>query len=242
MSFPVTYRLQGLRQHRLRGAAYHEVVASFMTALRQWQPHVLVQFEDFANHNAFELLNEYRSHACVFNDDIQGTACITLAGVQTTCPFFYDEVQDCNLSLCQNDRLFLIGCHTRCHVSDVDKFCAFAILRLCTCWSLTALSPHGTFHTPARGSSCIRRVACVGLLSALRATGKSLAEQRILFYGAGEAGTGIAELIAIALERRHGMTRDQVCAPSTTCIWLLRANMLDHSHPVLHLFGQVIPD
>ena len=118
----MTYRLQGLRQHRLRGAAYHEVVASFMTALRQWQPHVLVQFEDFANHNAFELLNEYRSHACVFNDDIQGTACITLAGVQTTCPFFYDEVQDCNLSLCQSDRLFLIGCHTRCHVSDVDKF------------------------------------------------------------------------------------------------------------------------
>lgn len=74
--------LQGLKQRRLTGAAYHQVVASFMTALRQWQPHVLVQFEDFGNHNAFELLNKYRPQACVFNDDIQGTACITLAGVQ----------------------------------------------------------------------------------------------------------------------------------------------------------------
>ena len=80
--------IQGLRQPRLRGAAYHEVVASFMAALQRWQAHVLVQFEDFANHNAFELLIEYRSRACVFNDDIQGTACITLAGAQAAFFFF----------------------------------------------------------------------------------------------------------------------------------------------------------
>ena len=67
-------------------------------------------------------------------------------------------------------------------------------------------------------SLLMRRIdACTGLLSALRATGKSLAEQRILFYGAGEAGTGIAELIAIALERRHGIPRDQVSRPSNPC-------------------------
>jgi hypothetical protein len=53
-----------------------------------------------------------------------------------------------------------------------------------------------------------------GLLSALRATGKSLLEQRVLFMGAGEAGTGIGELIAIALEQRHGLTREQVRLPT----------------------------
>ena len=49
-----------------------------------------------------------------------------------------------------------------------------------------------------------------GLLSALRATGSNLAQQRLLFYGAGEAGTGIAELIAIALHRRHGLPLEEV--------------------------------
>ncbi len=55
-----------------------------------------------------------------------------------------------------------------------------------------------------------------GLLSALRATGSTLAQQRILFHGAGEAGTGIAELIAIALQRRHGLTLKEVlcCGPA----------------------------
>jgi malate dehydrogenase (oxaloacetate-decarboxylating)(NADP+) len=72
--------MQGLRQQRLRGAAYNAVLDAFMGALRQWRPHVLVQFEDFGNHTAFDLLRRYRASACVFNDDIQGTACITLAG------------------------------------------------------------------------------------------------------------------------------------------------------------------
>jgi len=49
-----------------------------------------------------------------------------------------------------------------------------------------------------------------GLLSALRVTGGQLPEQRIMFFGAGEAGTGIAELIAIALHRMYGLSIEEV--------------------------------
>lgn len=113
-----TYK--GLRRERLRGSEYDEVVEEFMAEMRSWQPRCLVQFEDFGNTNAFRILERYRRQQPCFNDDIQGTACIALAGV----------------------------------------------------------------------------------LSGLRATGSDLSDQRILFYGAGEAGVGIGELIAMALEKR----------------------------------------
>ena len=60
------------RQRRLTGAAYDAVVEEFIGALAAWRPHVLLQFEDFANHNAFRLLQRYRRRCCCFNDDIQG--------------------------------------------------------------------------------------------------------------------------------------------------------------------------
>ncbi|OAE29551.1 hypothetical protein AXG93_702s1040 [Marchantia polymorpha subsp. ruderalis] len=108
---------KGIVQKRLRGEPYDKLIHEFVLALQKWQPHVLLQFEDFGNTNAFRLLEKYQKVLCCFNDDIQGTACIALTGI----------------------------------------------------------------------------------FSALRITGKKLEDQKILILGAGEAGTGIGKIIALAL-------------------------------------------
>jgi len=71
----------GLRQKRLAGAALDELVEEFVEASQEVFPGIVVQFEDFANHNAFRLLARYRDMVCCFNDDIQGTASVAVAGV-----------------------------------------------------------------------------------------------------------------------------------------------------------------
>ena len=109
----------GLKRKRLRGKRYDGLLDEFVAAVQKVFPGALIQFEDFANVNAFRLLERYRDRACVFNDDIQGTAAVVLAG----------------------------------------------------------------------------------LYSALRVTGGALRDQRLLCLGAGEAATGICDLIVSALAR-----------------------------------------
>lgn len=118
----------GLRHKRATGQEYDELLHEFMVACKQaYGEKILVQFEDFANQNAFRLLAKYSTTHLVFNDDIQGTAAVALAGV----------------------------------------------------------------------------------LAALPITGGTLADHKFLFVGAGEAGTGIAELIAMEISRQGKLSIEE---------------------------------
>ncbi len=71
----------GLPRRRLRGEAYDELVDEFFDAVAEVFPKAVVQLEDFATRNAFRLLEKYRVGFCAFDDDIQGTAGVALAGI-----------------------------------------------------------------------------------------------------------------------------------------------------------------
>lgn len=75
----------GLKQRRIKGEAFDQVMEAFVKAATTLYPRVLIQWEDFGNTNAFRLLDKYRSSVCSFNDDIQGTACVALSGLITAC-------------------------------------------------------------------------------------------------------------------------------------------------------------
>jgi malate dehydrogenase (oxaloacetate-decarboxylating)(NADP+) len=146
----------GLRQRRVRSHEYDELVDEFITAAQVVFPGVLIQFEDFANHTAFRLLRKYRDRACVFNDDIQGTAAMALAGI----------------------------------------------------------------------------------LSALRVTGGKLTDHTLLFLGAGEAATGIANLVVSAMVAQGcpeaEARRRNWLVDSRGLVVRDRADLAEHKIPYAH--------
>jgi len=146
----------GLKQRRVRGDEYDALIKEFMEACKERWPRALVQFEDFANQNAFRLLDQWRHKVCSFNDDIQGTGSVALAGV----------------------------------------------------------------------------------LSSLRVTGRKLTESTILFFGAGEAATGIGEMI-VATMMQEGLSEKDArkhCwfVDSKGLVVASRTDLVHHKKPWAH--------
>lgn len=92
----------GLRQERVRGPAYDAFVDEFVSAVQELHPKCCIQWEDFANFNAYAILNRYRDKVCTYNDDIQGTAAVALAGL-------YGAIRISGRKLSEQTVLFLGG-------------------------------------------------------------------------------------------------------------------------------------
>ncbi len=75
----------GARHKRIDQDSYDEFVELFISAVKRRWPHVMLQFEDFAQPNAMPLLARYRDRICCFNDDIQGTASVTVGTLLAAC-------------------------------------------------------------------------------------------------------------------------------------------------------------
>jgi malate dehydrogenase (oxaloacetate-decarboxylating)(NADP+) len=84
----------GVRQRRLSREPYDDLVEEFIMAVQELYPRVLIQFEDFATQNALRLLNKYRDRVCTFNDDIQGTGAVGLAGLYSALRIVGGKLRD----------------------------------------------------------------------------------------------------------------------------------------------------
>ncbi|AOW53286.1 TPA: NAD-dependent malic enzyme [Legionella pneumophila] len=71
----------GWRHARISGKEYDDFVDQFVQSIKRHMPHVLLQFEDFAQQHAYPLLERYKNQLCTFNDDIQGTASVAVAAI-----------------------------------------------------------------------------------------------------------------------------------------------------------------
>ncbi|MBI1215557.1 MAG: oxaloacetate-decarboxylating malate dehydrogenase [Alphaproteobacteria bacterium] len=88
---------QGYPHPRVRGAAYDDLMEEFIAAVKDKFPKAMVQFEDFKTENAFRLLDTYRGELPSFNDDIQGTAAVALAGVIASARVTGEDLRDARI-------------------------------------------------------------------------------------------------------------------------------------------------
>ncbi len=84
----------GYRKPRLTGQAYDDLIEAFVEAVAEVFPHAVVQWEDFKNRNAFHILEQYHKRLPCFNDDIQGTAAVALAGILASLRLVREPIAD----------------------------------------------------------------------------------------------------------------------------------------------------
>lgn len=87
----------GLREKRVRGGKYDKFIDTFVHSARQRFPKAMLHFEDFGLANARRILDKYRCKVPCFNDDVQGTGCVTLAAIQAALDLSNQDLSDMRL-------------------------------------------------------------------------------------------------------------------------------------------------